>query len=179
MGWFLTPGGPAGAGWRAEPAASAGTRRHHAVPLAAGPVVLYRMPDGTVEFMVGSNRITGYSGGPGSATRIGLFTTGESNSPRFGNAPASVARIAFKFGNGQQFSAATKPGWAGSRLPPRLVLGREPRDQAAGDAGGDDGVAGGGDADRGQDVLQCHVLDQEPARPGAARRTPSRPRRTW
>jgi DNA-binding NarL/FixJ family response regulator len=42
-------------------------------------------------------------------------------------------------------------------------------DQAAGDARRDYGVAGRDHADRGQDVFQCHVLDQEPAGPGPQR----------
>ena len=51
--------------------------------------------------------------------------------------------------------------WAG--------LAGELRDQAAGDAGRDDGVAGRDDADCRQEVVQRHVLDQEPARPGPQR----------
>ena len=48
-------------------------------------------------------------------------------------------------------------------------LAGELPDQAAGDAWRDDGVADRHHADRGQDVLQRHVLDQEPARPGPER----------
>ncbi len=48
-------------------------------------------------------------------------------------------------------------------------LAGELRDQAAGDARRDDGVAARDHADRGQDVLQSHVLDQEAAGPGAQR----------
>jgi hypothetical protein len=51
------------------------------------------------------------------------------------------------------------------RLGPVGELGHE----AAGDDRRDQRVADGDHADRGQDVLQRHVLDQEPARPGAQR----------
>ena len=42
-------------------------------------------------------------------------------------------------------------------------------DQAAGDGRGDQGVTGGDGPDRGQDLLQRHVLDQEAAGSGAQR----------
>ena len=42
-------------------------------------------------------------------------------------------------------------------------------DQAAGDARRDQGVPGGDDADRGEDVVQRHVLDEESGRAGAQR----------
>ena len=49
-------------------------------------------------------------------------------------------------------------------LAARTGLVGELPDQAAGDARRDHGVAGRDHADGGQDVLQCHVLDQEAAR---------------
>ena len=67
--------------------------------------------------------------------------------------------LAFAVGDPGQF-----PG-----LAVGTVLVGELPDQAAGDARRDHGVAGRDHADGGQDVLQCHVLDQEPARPGPQR----------
>jgi hypothetical protein len=56
---------------------------------------------------------------------------------------------------------------------PGLVAGAglvgELPDQAPGDARRDDGVAGRDHADRGQDVVQCHALDQESACSGPQR----------
>jgi len=67
--------------------------------------------------------------------------------------------LAFAVGDPGQF-----PG-----LAIGTVLAGELPDQAAGHARRDHGVAGRDHADGGQDVLQCHVLDQEPARPGPQR----------
>jgi len=67
--------------------------------------------------------------------------------------------LAFAVGDPGQF-----PG-----LAIGTVLAGELPDQAAGHARRDHGVAGRDHADGGQDVLQGHVLDQEPARPGPQR----------
>src|SRR5581483_6553043 len=45
----------------------------------------------------------------------------------------------------------------------QLPVGGELVDQPAGDGGREQGVSCGDDADRGDDVGQCHVLDQESA----------------
>jgi hypothetical protein len=56
-------------------------------------------------------------------------------------------------------SSARVRRWLG---PPGELL-----DQASGDARGDERVAGGDDTDGGEDVVEGHVLDEEPAGAGA------------
>jgi hypothetical protein len=56
-------------------------------------------------------------------------------------------------------------------IPPRCAItpARERRDQAAGDARGEQGVAAGGDPHRADQILRLGVLEQEAARAGPQR----------
>ncbi len=72
--------------------------------------------------------------------------------------------LALPVGDAGRARAAAGPAGAAAPAWPGELL-----DEPAGDAGRDQRVAGRDHADRGQDVLQRHVLDQEAARAGAQR----------
>jgi len=90
---------------------------------ARGPVVMYRMPDGSIQYVIGNYSEAGWTGRPVSPTEIGKFdyeysgpTPPPASFPRswFGYAPGNAARVTIQLGDGRTYSGRTRPGWPGS-----------------------------------------------------------------
>jgi len=85
---------------------------------AQGPVVMYRLRDGSIMSVTGNYASAAWTGQPVSPPQAGQFTEPSSTSKEiwYGWARADAAQVTIRFGDGMQYSGHTVPGWPHSGL---------------------------------------------------------------